>query len=123
MSEAKTVYKLVRLKKDGNCYPLFINKTTPFKFGQWVAAEFHPTKGFAERKGYHCCYQPVAPHLKEELKTGEKRVWIECLAHHIERYERPESQGGAWCLCQLLYPERILTWDEVRELQTVYRSS
>ena len=36
-------YKLVRLGKDGNCYPLFINKKQPFTFGKEMIAEYHPT--------------------------------------------------------------------------------
>lgn len=123
------VYKLVKLKKDGNCYPLFIDKDKPFLFGQWMHCEFHPTKGFAPRSvsdeedlgGWHCCYQPVAPHLSEQLANGEQRVWIECESKGIsKRYNRPESQGGAWLLVEWLYPIRIIPYDEVRELQGEY---
>ncbi len=110
------VYKKVRIKKDGKCYPLFIGKNKPFIFGEWMQCEFIPTKGFAERSisdtekigGWHCCYQPVAPHLADELKSGEK-VWIECEAKgRTKRYERPESQGGAWVLVEYIMPLQIV---------------
>ena len=43
-------YKLIRVLKDGNCYPLFIGKTTQYEFGKWLNAKCIPTKGFAVRK-------------------------------------------------------------------------
>lgn len=112
------VYKKVRIKEDGNCYPLFINKNNAFRFGEWMKCEFHPTKGFAERSidetekigGWHCCYSPIAPHLADKLANGEQRVWIECEAKgRTKRYERPESQGGAWLLAEYIKPLRIIT--------------
>lgn len=124
-----TVYKLVNLKKDGNCYPLFIDKNRPFLFNEWMKCKFVPTGGFAERSvsddeklgGWHCCYQPVAPHLSETLRNGQQRVWIECESKGItKRYNRPESQGGAWILVEYLKPIRILSWNEVRKLQGEY---
>lgn len=116
-----TVYKLVRIKKDGNCYPLFIDKTKPFLFGEWMHCEFHPTKGFAERSvdnnntgGWHCTFQCVAEHLKTELATGEKRVWIECEAKgKTKTYKRPRKMGGSWILVEYLRPIRIVSNEEV----------
>ena len=67
------VYKLLRIK-NGKLYPLFINKKTETPIGVWMNAECYPTKWFAIRRGYHCCHQPLAPHLKMELASGEKRV-------------------------------------------------
>lgn len=93
-------YKLMRKKKDGKIYPLFINKTIPTPIGEWLQAECHPTKGFAVRKGWHCCFTPFAPHLKMELANGEKRVWVEVEVEDWNKYDRPESQGGAWILAQ-----------------------
>ena len=93
-------YKLVRKLKDGNLYPLFINKKEPFILNKWLKAECYPTKGFAVRKGFHCCFQPLAPHLKERLSNGEQRVWVKCEVEDWESYDRPESQGGAWILAQ-----------------------
>jgi hypothetical protein len=106
-------YKLLRIKKDGKLYPLFINKKTSTPLGEWLEAECCPTKGFAVRKGWHCCFQPLAPHLKTELKTGEKRVWVECEVEDWESYDRPESQGGAWILAQRMKINKIITPEEV----------
>ena len=93
-------YKLVRKDKDGLLYPLFINKKEPFKFNEWLIAECYPTKGFAIRKGWHCCFERNAPHLKQELANGEQRIWIEVDVDDWNIYDRPESQGGAWILAQ-----------------------
>ena len=123
-----TVYKLVRIKKDGNCYPLFIDKNKPFRFGEWMQCEYHPTKGFAERSiddnntgGWHCTYRCLAPHLSEILANGEQRVWIECETKgKTKTYKRPKRMGGAWLLAEWIKPIRILSWDEVRKLQGEY---
>lgn len=92
-------FKLFRIKED-RLYPLFINKSKPLEEGVWLEAELHETKGFAIRKGWHCCFEPNAPHLKIDLKSGEKRVWAICEALETESYKRPESQGGSWVLAQ-----------------------
>jgi hypothetical protein len=47
-----------------------------------------------------CTLEPNAPHLKENLKNGQKRVWVEVELKDIEYYDRPESQGGTWILAQ-----------------------
>jgi hypothetical protein len=93
-------YKLFRKDKAGNLKSLFINKTTPLPFDTWLQAEEYPTKGFAVRKGWHCCFQPVAPHLKEHPKNGMHRVWCKVEVEEVTTYDRPESQGGAWILAQ-----------------------
>ena len=100
-------YKLLRLKKDGKLYPLFINKTVETPIGKWLQAECYPTKGFKERKGWHCCFHPIAPHLKTELKSGVEN-W--------ESYDRPITQGGAWILAQRMKLTKVLTTEEVAEL-------
>lgn len=123
------VYKKVRLLKDGNCYPLFIDNKKPFKFGKWMKCEYHPTNGFAPRTikgdpangtacgGWHCCFKPVAPHIADSLKSGEHRVWIECESKGKSiKYNRPESQGGTWVLVEYIKPLRILTTDEVNKI-------
>ena len=107
------VYKLVRKSKDGNLYPLFIDKHRPYIFGEKRMAEYIPTKSFAPRKGFHCCFIPYAPHLKTHLSNGENRVWIECEVDDFETYERPKSQGGKWLLAQKLIAIRELNFDEV----------
>lgn len=110
-------YKLMRLKKDGNVYPLFINKNVPTEFGKWMAAECHPTKGFEVRKGWHCCFKPVAPHLKEMLANGEQRVWVEVEVADYKTYKRPESQGGWWILADRMKANRVLTSEEVERIR------
>lgn len=88
-----TAYKLVRKMKDGSLAPLFINKRLRLPIGEWLQAENHPTPGFAERAGWHCCFKPVAPHLKEK-----GRVWVQVEIEDFNKYNRPESQGGFWLL-------------------------
>ena len=101
-------YKLFRRLKDGQLYSLFIHKTVPRPFDQWMEAECYPTKGFAVRTGWHCCFQPVAPHLKLLLSNGEERVWAEVEVEDWEKYDRPESQGGAWILAKRMKIVRLL---------------
>ena len=108
-------YKLCRKKEDG-IYPLFINKNEPFIFGRKMEAHCYPTKGFAVREGFHCCFKPYAPHLKETLKSGEQRVWIELEVENYKTYDRPESQGGKWILAQTIMPIREITSDEVKKI-------
>lgn len=121
------VYKKVRVLKDGKCYPLFIDKTKPFLFNEWMHCEFHPTKGFSPRSingtdeepigGWHACFYPIAPHISDELVTGEKRLWIKCAARgRMQKYDRPGSQGGTWVLVEWLKPLEILTSKEVKEI-------
>lgn len=100
-------YKLLRMKKDGKLYPLFINKQKETPVGEWMEAECCPTKGFAVRKGWHCCFKPVAPHLKMQLATGEQRVWVEVEVEDWESYDRPLLQGGAWILAQRMKIVRV----------------
>lgn len=112
MKQTKTApqraYKLMRIK-DGVLYPLFINRNVPTPIGEWLPAECHPTKGFAVRQGWHCCFQPVAPHLKMTLANGEQRVWVECEVEDWQKYDRPESQGGAWILAQNMKILRVVS--------------
>lgn len=112
-------YKLLRLMKDGTIHPLFINKKEATPIGVWMQAECFPTKGFAVRQGWHCCFTPVAPHLKEVLSNGEVRVWCEVKVEDWESYDRPESQGGAWILAQRMKIVKVLTMDEVEEIRKV----
>lgn len=114
--EWKRAYKLMRQLKDGSVHPLFINKREETKFGEILPAECYPTKGFAVRKGWHCCFTPYAPHLKTKLSNGEQRVWVEVLVRNYETYDRPESQGGTWILAGEMIAERILTDMEVNSI-------
>ena len=109
-------YKLLRKKKDGLLYPLFIDKKNSTPLNIWMQAECFPTKGFAVRQGWHCCFKPLAPHLKMKLKTGEERVWVECEVEDWASYDRPESQGGSWILAQRMKLIRELTNKEVLDI-------
>lgn len=122
-----TVYKKVRLMKNGTLRPLFIGKDKPFVIGKWMRCEFIPTKGFAPRSivttdnskigGWHCCYKPLAPHIADRLSSGEQRVWLECEARgRHTKYDRPESQGGTWLLVEEIKPLRIISESEVAKL-------
>ena len=86
-------YKLVRKLKDGSLAPLFINKTFRFPMGEWLQAEYHKTKGYAHRMGWHCTLKPEAPHL-----STEGRVWVEVEVEDYRMFERPIHQGGKWVL-------------------------
>ena len=114
-----TAYKLMKLGKDGKVYPLFINKKEATRFGEVLKAKCYPTKGFAIRCGWHCCFTPYAPHLKEELANGERRVWVEVKVKDWESYDRPESQGGAWILAQEMIAVRVMNEEEVFEARQV----
>lgn len=100
-------YKLLRIKNN-SLYPLFINRSVATPIGIWLDAECHPTNGFAVRQGWHCCFKMIAPHLKKELASGEKRVWVECEVDDWRTYNRPESQGGAWILAQRMRILRVV---------------
>lgn len=110
---SSVAYKLLRLGPDGAIYPLFIDRNTPTPVGVWMPAECHPTKGFAVRQGWHCCFKPIAPHLKETLASGERRIWVRCEVEDFTTYDRPESQGGAWILAQKMRITKVLTPEEV----------
>lgn len=117
-NEWRVAYKLMRLLKDGTVHPLFINKREATQFGVPLKAECHPTKGFAVRQGWHCCFKPNAPHLKENLANGERRVWVEVLVRNYSTYNRPESQGGKWILAQEMVAVKILCENEVNQILT-----
>lgn len=88
-------WKLFRQMKSGAIRSLFIHNKVDLPSGEWLEAECHPTKGFAVRPGWHCCFQPHAPHL------GMKgRVWREVEVEDVETFDRPECQGGSWILAK-----------------------
>jgi hypothetical protein len=84
-------YKLFRKRKDGTYGPLFINRKQRVEPMTWYDAESHPTKGFAVRPGWHCCAEPLAPHLSKK-----DRVWCKVMITQYTEHKRPESQGGLW---------------------------
>ena len=95
-------YKLFKQRRDGTLGPLFINAGQRIELGRWLAAEDHPTKGFAHRPGWHCCLKPEAPHLSMHPKGQSKRVWCLVEVEGVRFYSRPESQGGRWVLADHL---------------------
>ena len=93
---SKYGYKLFEQNSDGELFPLFIDKNTAVPVGEWIAAEFHPTKGFAARGGWHIGADvPDAPWLKayDGTDTGYykprwkdgKRVW--CLVEYNTNHD------------------------------------
>lgn len=81
-------YKLFEMNKDGQLFPLFIGKAIETPIGEWVHAEYLPTKGFAARGGWHIGMDcPDAPWLKgydgsdvgvyKSRFSKGKRVWCE----------------------------------------------
>jgi hypothetical protein len=88
-------YKLFRKRKDGSLGPLFIAMGMRVPIGVAMQAEFHPTKGFAERKGWHCMPQPKASHLVER----PDRVWCEV---EIEGVEHLTWREQTWLIADQL---------------------
>lgn len=109
---SRIAYKLFRERKDGSITSLFINKTRTLQYYEWMDAENFPTKGFAERPGWHCTAEPVAPHLKMKLKSGEVRVWKKIMMEDFTEFKRPENQGGLWFLAKRM----MIVDDNVSEL-------
>ena len=91
-------YKLVRKLKNGDKAPLFIHQTLRYEEGVTLQAEDRTRKGFASRPGFHCCFEPHAPHLKQD----DSRVWIEVDVEDYVVYDRPSNQGGQWILAQTM---------------------
>ena len=141
----KTVkaYKLFRTLKTrpGELFPLFIGKTQPVAQGKWIAAEFLPTKGFAERPGWHAGVLPTAPHLmKKDGTMPEDRVWAEIeMSADIDwqpeadasrtrdirdrvpeggfyRFKTNKMQGGAWMIGGAIKINRLLTNEQAEAI-------
>jgi len=89
----KIAYKLFSLRKDGTIGSLFINRPMKVPLNKWLIAEFHPTKNYTPRKGWHCSYKKYAPHLSEK-----NRIWAKVLIKDYTILERPYHQGGKWFL-------------------------
>lgn len=98
--ERKDAYKLFRLRKDGTLGSLFVNRRAVLPLGEWLdASDAHPHPGLAHRPGWHCCDEMRAPHIKLQLKNGERRVWARVTMWPGARADkRPENQGGLWWL-------------------------
>ena len=121
MKTTHIAYKLFKLRKDGSLGPLFINAKLRVPTQEWMPAEDHPTKGFAHRPGWHCCFYPVAPHLKTKV-AGQNRVWAKVEIEGIKTYDRPESQGGAWVLADRLKVLGVLDPIQVELLELDYHN-
>jgi hypothetical protein len=85
-------------EKEGMLYPLFIDKSTPIPFNEWIEAGCYPTNGYAVRPGWHVGTFPDAPWLKalngtrkgcyrSRFKHGH-RVW--CLVEYETTYSYQE---------------------------------
>ena len=73
-----TAYKLFRTLKTrpGELFPLFIGKTLAVPQHEWIEAQSIPTKGFADRPGWHAGILPIAPHLRtKQNRIQPGRVW------------------------------------------------
>lgn len=89
-------YKLVRLMKDGQLAPLFINKKDRLPIGEWLPAKKGVVvKGYKYRPFWHCTSKPEAPHLSEK-----GRIWVELEIIDYTEMERPSNQGGLWYLAE-----------------------
>jgi hypothetical protein len=90
-------YKLLRLRKDGTLGPLFVGRDIVIPVSEWMKARVDlPHPGLAHRPGFHCCSEIKAPHIKLQLKNGERRVWCVVQIEDYDELRRPKSQGGLW---------------------------
>ena len=136
-------YKLFEMNiNTGELFPLFIGKNKPFNIGEWIHAEYLPTKGFASRGGLHIgANYPSAPHLigidgTYTSKRGKnfKRVWCEveyndnhnyndyvatlpkkCITDGIPEdgfYNFKEANGSLWIISSDMKIIKVLTEDE-----------
>ena len=142
--KTKKGYKLVQTKKSrpGEIFPLKINTTTPIPVGEWIPAKFKPTKGYAARPGWHLGPFPETKHLlRKDGTLDPDRVWVEVEipadvswqdiadksqtkdlpstipAHGYYRFPRPKNQGGEWVIAGAMKVNKILTPEEVAEIQ------
>lgn len=104
-------YKLFHVRRDGSLGPLFVNRSQRLNIGVSYASEDHPTKGYAHRPGWHCCIQPLAPHLS--LKN---RVWARVNVSDYEIYSRPVHQGGQWVLARSMTILNKLSIEDVEKI-------
>ena len=137
-------YKLFRTlkSKPGEIFPLFIGKTKATPQSEWLKAEFIPTKGFADRPGWHAGILPIAPHLRQTATGRIKpdRVWAEVeipadkdwqsVADQRDtkdirdevpegghyRFKTSKMQGGSWIIGGAIKVNRVLSDREVAEI-------
>lgn len=87
-------YKLLRIKKDGKLYPLYVNADIPTPLGVWLEAECGERTSDGKvksklgnlcfRPGWHLSSLPYASHIGRKGDSGniefmnEDHVWCEC---------------------------------------------
>ena len=101
-NEPIIAYKLFRERKDGSIGSPFINKKQRLELNTPYLAKAYNKSGFKFRPGWHCCQNPIAPHIKTNPKSGEKRVWYKVAITDVTVIERSEKYGGNWLLAQNL---------------------
>ncbi len=100
INKTKIGYKLFEEDENGILYPLFIGKNKPTPIGVWIESEYIPTKGFANRGGWHVGEMPDAPWLKgyngsdigvykSQRGKNFKRVW--CLVEYNATHDYNEE--------------------------------
>jgi hypothetical protein len=91
------------VRKNGTIVSLFINRKYVIPINEWLVAETeHHTKGYKYRPYWHCCSEPVAPHL-----GIKNRCWYKVEIQDYIKFDRPINQGGTWYLSKkmkVLYP-------------------
>jgi N12 class adenine-specific DNA methylase len=144
--KTKKAYKLFRTLKTrpGEIFPLFIGKSDPTPIGVWIEAKFIPTKGFAERPGWHSGKYPYAPHLlKKDGTMPEDRVWAEIeIPDDVDwqseadksksgdvrgkvpsgghyKFKRPGTQGLEWRISGAIKVIKTLTQKEVAKINGI----
>lgn len=105
-------YKLFRLRKDGTLGTLFVDRSLVIPVDEWMPAKdlsvMAQSLGLKARPGWHATLTPYAPHLKLNLASGEKRVWVNVALRDTTLYDKPESQGGTWVLANELKVLNVL---------------
>lgn len=101
-------YKLFEMNAEGKLFPLFIGKNEETKIGEWLPAEFIPTKGFSARGGWHVGLIPDAAWLKSydgsdigcyksQRWKGGQRVWCEVEFNSNHNYDEEVSELPKKC--------------------------
>ena len=83
-------YKLFEMNPEGKLFPLFIGKNIETKLGEWIPAEFIPTKGFSQRFGWHLGLVPDSPWLKSYDGTD-----VGCY-----KSQRSKKWKRVWCIVE-----------------------
>jgi hypothetical protein len=107
---AMIAYKLVRMGRDGQLYPLYVNSTQPFVIGEWMYAEPGPMTEngkvksklgqLAYRPGFHCSDIPYATHIGKKGADGKiafmnaDHVWVEVEIDDTIDYQEEANRNG-----------------------------